>query len=79
MSPILRISDFELQRKHLEKFKSNRATKNRHRKSKVLGNCSSPIPHPNFLRPESYSSAATVLTKFNIMPYHDKKKTLPSR
>ena len=36
MSPILCISDFELQRKHLEKFKSNRATKNRRRKSKVF-------------------------------------------
>ena len=29
-------NDFELQCKHLEKFKSNRATKNRRRKSKVF-------------------------------------------
>ena len=36
MSPILCISDFELQSKHLEKFKSNRATKIRRRKSKVF-------------------------------------------
>ena len=60
MSPILCILDFELQRKHLEKFKENRATKDRRRKSKVFcmyGTVAlrSPI---NFLRPESYSSAA---------------------
>ena len=36
MSLILYISDFELQCKHLEKFKSNRATKNRRRNSKVF-------------------------------------------
>ena len=36
MSPTLCISDFELQHKHLEKFKSNRVTKNRHGKSKVF-------------------------------------------
>ena len=36
MSPILVISDFELQYKLLEKFKSNRATKNRRRKWKVF-------------------------------------------
>ena len=30
------ISDFEIQSKHLEKYKSNRATKNRRRKSKVF-------------------------------------------
>ena len=30
------ISDFELQRKRLEKFKSNRATKIRRRKSEVF-------------------------------------------
>ena len=36
LSPILCISDFELQCKHLEKFKSNCATKNRRRKSKVF-------------------------------------------
>ena len=61
MSPISCISDIQIQCKHLEKFKSNRATKNRRRKSKVfcsVRNCSSPVPHPNFLRPESYSSAA---------------------
>ena len=33
-SPILCFSDFELQCKHLKKFKSNRATKNHRRKSK---------------------------------------------
>ena len=65
MSPILCISDFELQRKHLEKFKSNRATKNRRRKSKV--NCSFQVPHPNFLRPESYSSAATARVDANVI------------
>ena len=36
MSPILYVSDFEQQCKHLEKFKSNRATKNPRRKSKVF-------------------------------------------
>ena len=36
MSPILCISDFELQYKHLEKFNSNRATKNRRCKSKFF-------------------------------------------
>ena len=36
MSPILCISDFDLQCKHLEKFESNRGTKNRRRKFKVL-------------------------------------------
>ena len=36
MSPISRISDFYIQCKYLEKFKSNRATKNRRRKSKVF-------------------------------------------
>ena len=62
MYPILCISDFELQCKYLEKFKSNRATKNRRRKSKGFlheRNCCSPVPHTNFLRPESYNSAAT--------------------
>ena len=38
MSPTLCVSDFELQRKHLEKIfkKSYRATKNRRRKSEVF-------------------------------------------
>ena len=36
MSPISCISDFEIQCKYLEKFKSNRGTKNRRRKSKVF-------------------------------------------
>ena len=61
MSPILCISDFELQCKHLEKFKSHRATKNRPRKSSVFcmyETVALRSPIPNFLRPESYSSAA---------------------
>ena len=56
------ISDFEIQSKYLEKFKLNRATENRRRKSKVflhVRNCSSPVPHPNFLEAEGNSSEAT--------------------
>ena len=63
MSPFMYNSDFELQCKHLEKFKSNRTTKNRSRKSVFwhLRKCSSPVPYPDFLRPESYRSAANPL------------------
>ena len=63
MSPILCISDFELQCKHLEKFESNRATKNRRRKSKgfcMYETVAIRSPIANFLRPESFSSAATL-------------------
>ena len=51
MCPILCMSDFELQRKHLEKFKSNRATKNRRRKSEVFcmyGTVALQSPIPTF-------------------------------
>ena len=55
------ISDFEIQCKHLEKFKSNSATKNRRRKSKVFcmyGTVKLSGPPSQLLRSESYSSAA---------------------
>ena len=51
MFPILCISDFELQRKRLEKSKSNRATKNCRRKSKVFcvyGTVALRYPIPTF-------------------------------
>ena len=60
MSPILCISDFELQCKYLEKFNSNRATKNR-RVFLHVWNCRSTVHHPPFLRLESYRSAAKFL------------------
>ena len=46
------ISDFEIQSKHLKKFKSNRAVKNRRRKSKVFcmyGTVALRSPIPTFL------------------------------
>ena len=51
MSLMLCISDFQLQCKHLEKYKSNRAKKNRFRKSKVFcmyGTVALRSPLPNF-------------------------------
>ena len=66
MSPIFCISDFEIQCKHLKKFRSNRATKKkRRRKSEVFFFCmfgteALSVHHPDFLRPKSYSSAASV-------------------
>ena len=61
MSPILCISDFEIQCKHSEKFRSNFAENNGHRKSKVflhVLNCSSLFSHPDFFRLKCYRSAA---------------------
>ena len=63
MSSILCISDFDIQCKHLKKFRSNRATKNRRRKLEfffcMFGTVLS-VHHPDFLRTKSYSSAASV-------------------
>ena len=70
MSPILCISDFELQRKHLEKFTSNRATKNRRQKWMVFcmyGTVA--LPNSKFLKPESYRSAAIHFARTNFGGY----------
>ena len=39
-------------------------------------NCSSPVPHPNFLRPESYSSAATCICRDIMLYACSKSKSL---
>ena len=77
MSSILCTSDFELQRKLLEKFKSNRATKNRFVAVNRRFFACSPVPHLNFLRPESYRSAAIrnteggpfLMLRFQVCPF----------
>ena len=62
MYPISCISDFEVLYtcKHLKKFSSNHAIKNRYRKSKVLAlwTSSSTVPNPKRLSSESYRVAA---------------------
>ena len=66
MSPILCISDFELQCKLQKKFFSNHATKKRRRKLKVFciyGTVALQSPIPTFLRLESYSSSASIIAR----------------
>lgn len=73
MSPILYVSDFEQQCKHLEKFTQTVRQKFVACRSRVflhVWNCSSTVHDPNFLRPNINSSAANFLHVITYVVQH---------